>query len=417
MLQAALADGTAQRQCSFELFGRGLPDARRYGVVAGIGRVLDAIEHFSFEPAQIEFLRQNRVVDDFTCRWLADWQFSGDIHGYAEGEVYFPGSPVLVVNGTFADCVVLETIVLSILNHDSAIASAASRMVTAAVGRPCLEMGSRRTHEEAAVAAARAARIAGFSATSNLTAGARYGIPTTGTSAHAFTLLHDTEREAFTTQVDSLGAGTTLLIDTYDIDEAVRTAVDVGGPQLGAVRIDSGDLVSSARAVREQLDALGNRDTRIVVTSDLDEYAIAALAAAPVDGYGVGTALVTGSGEPTCGLVYKMVSRENANGQMEPVSKDSTEKRSVGGRKWAARTLSDRGLARSELLGFDGSVPDDDNHRPLLRPLIERGRRVHDEDLEQARQRLRSALAELPADATKLSRGGPAIPTRYVEQS
>lgn len=414
MLQAALANGTAHRQCTFELFGRRLPDGRRYGVVAGIGRILEALEEFRFDPDAVDFLRRQQIVDEPTCRWLADWQFTGHIWGYGEGEVYFPGSPVLVVSGTFADCVVLETVVLSILNHDSAIASAAARMVTAAGGRPCLEMGSRRTHEEAAVAAARAAYIAGFAATSNLMAGARHHIPTTGTSSHAFTLLHDNERDAFVSQVNSLGSGTTVLIDTYDVAQAVRTAVDVAGQQLGAVRIDSGDLVSSARAVRESLDSLGNTQTRIVVTSDLDEFAIAGLAQAPVDGYGVGTALVTGSGEPTCALVYKMVSREGANGQMEPVAKTSTDKTSVGGRKWAARQLSDAGCARGELLGIGGSVPDDDGHRPLLYPLIEAGRRLHTEDLATARQRLRSAVAELPADATKLSRGEPAISTNWA---
>jgi nicotinate phosphoribosyltransferase len=185
-------------------------------------------------------------------------------------------------------------------------------MTTAAGDRPCLEMGTRRTHEEAAVAAARAAYVAGFAGTSNLAAGARHGIPTIGTAAHAFTLVHDDERAAFEAQVAALGAGTTLLVDTYDVTQGVRTAVEVAGPGLGAVRLDSGDLLEQAHAVRAQLDALGATGTRIVVTSDLDEYAIAALAAAPVDSYGVGTSLVTGSGAPTAGMVYKLVAREGA---------------------------------------------------------------------------------------------------------
>src|SRR5699024_9782797 len=279
---------------------------------------------------------------------------------------------------------------------------------------PCVEMGSRRTHEEAAVAAARSAYIAGFSATSNLMARVRHQIPTTGTSAHAFTLLHDTERDAFRAQIESLGADTTVLVDTFDIEEAVRTAVDVGGRELGAVRIDSGDLISLAHSVRGHLDSLGNTATRIVVTSDLDEYAIAALAAAPVDGYGVGTALVTGSGEPTCALVYKMVARENAGGHMEPVAKVSADKKSIGGRKSAARQLSDAGVATAELLGTGQALPHDGHHRHLLHPLVEAGQRVHHESLQQARQRLRSAVAELPADAIKLSRGEPVIPTTFV---
>ena len=340
MLEAALRSGAASRRCVFEAFARRLPDGRRYGVLAGTGRFLDALQRFRFGEAEIEDLQRRRVVDQATCDWLARYRFSGDVSGYAEGEVYFPGSPVLVVESSFAEGVVLETIVLSILNHDTAIASAASRMTSAAGDRPCIEMGSRRTHEEAAVAAARAAYIAGFATTSNLEAGRRYGVPTAGTAAHAFTLVHESEQEAFAAQVASLGAGTTLLVDTYDVAEGVRTAVAVAGPALGAVRLDSGDLLEQARTVRAQLDSLGARSTRILVTSDLDEYAIAALAAAPVDGYGVGTQLVTGSGAPTASMVYKLVSRSDDEGVMRPVEKRSESKASVGGRKWAMRRLS-----------------------------------------------------------------------------
>src|SRR3954447_16070920 len=326
MLQAALASGTADRHAVFELFPRRLPEGRRYGVVAGVGRALDAIERFRFDDEAISLLREHDVVDERTLTWLAYYRFSGDVWGYAEGEVFFPYSPLLVVESTFAEAVLLETVLLSIYNHDSAIASAASRMTCASHGRPCIEMGSRRTHEEAAVAAARAAYVAGFVTTSNLAARQRYGVPTAGTSAHSFTLLHDSERDAFTAQVSSLGKGTTLLVDTYDIAEAVRLGIEVAGPGLGAVRIDSGDLGVLAQQVRAQLDDLGATDTRVVVTSDLDEQAIAALAAAPVDGYGVGTELVTGSGHPTCGFVYKLVSREDSRGVMTDVAKKSKDK-------------------------------------------------------------------------------------------
>ena len=308
MLQAALRSGAAQRRCVFEVFARRLPEGRRYGVVAGTGRLVEAVRDFRFGADELAALRERDVVDEQTLDFLAGYRFSGDISGYAEGECYFPGSPLVVVEASFAEGVLLETLILSILNHDAAVAAAASRMVTAAGDRPCLEMGSRRTHEQAAVAAARAAYVAGFAATSNLEAGRRYGVPTTGTSAHAFTLLHDTERAAFEAQVACLGKGTTLLVDTYDVPTAVEVAVDVAGPELGAVRLDSGDLLAQAVEVRAQLDSLGAGDTRIVVTSDLDEHAIAALAAAPVDAYGVGTSLVTGSGAPTAGLVYKLVS-------------------------------------------------------------------------------------------------------------
>lgn len=412
MLQAALADGTAHRRSVFELFARRLPTGRRYGVVAGTGRLLDALEDFRFDADAVAWLRERGVVDDATCDWLADYRFTGDVWGYPEGELYFPASPVLVVEGSFAEAVVLETVFLSILNHDSAIASAAARMIGAAGGRPCIEMGSRRTHEWSAVAAARAAYVAGFAATSNLEAGRSHGIPTTGTSAHSFTLLHDSERDAFQAQVSALGAGTTLLVDTYDIAEAVRTGVEVAGPDLGAVRIDSGDLPSLARAVRDQLDSLGATATRIIVTSDLDEHAIATLAAAPVDGYGVGTSLVTGSGAPTSGFVYKLVAREDDHGgDLVPVAKKSVDKASVGGRKWALRRRSPGGVAQAEVVGIGAPPVDDGDDRPLLVPLVEQGRRVHHDTLEAARERHRAAIAELPPTALKLSRGEPVIET------
>jgi nicotinate phosphoribosyltransferase len=414
MLQAALADGTAHRRSVFELFSRRLTAGRRYGVVAGTGRLLDALERFRFDAEQLDWLGGHGVVDAATIDWLADYRFSGSIWGYGEGDLYFPQSPVLVVESTFAEGVVLETLALSVLNHDSAIAAAAARMVTAAGGRPCIEMGSRRTHESAAVDAARAAHVVGFEATSNLRAGQLHGVPTTGTSAHSFTLLHDSERDAFTAQVESLGAGTTLLVDTYDIAEAIATAVEVTGPDLGAVRIDSGDLVSLAHAVRCQLDDLGATGTRIIVTSDLDEHAIAALAAAPVDGYGVGTSLVTGSGVPTSGFVYKLVAREGASGQMEPVAKKSTEKTSVGGRKNALRRLSASGTATAEVVGVGTPPTSDGDDRELLLPLVEDGERVQHEDLDDVRARHRAAMAELPAAGSQLSPGGPAIETVLV---
>ena len=411
MLQAALHAGTAQRRSVFELFGRRLPEGRRYGVVAGVGRALEAVESFRFDDVALEFLQRTEVVDSATLDHLAAWRFTGDVWGYAEGEVYFPYSPLVVVESTFAEAVLLETVLLSIYNHDCAIASAASRMVWAAGDRPCVEMGSRRTHEEAAVAAARAAYICGFASTSNLEAGRRHDIPTMGTSAHSFTLLHDTERHAFTAQVESLGVGTTLLVDTYDVAEAVRLAVEVAGTDLGAVRIDSGDLGQLAHDVRRQLDSLGATRTRIVVTSDLDEFAIGALAAAPVDGYGVGTSLVTGSGHPTSSLVYKLVAREDAHGEVEPVAKASRDKPSVGGRKYALRRRSRGGTAEAEVVGAGAPPVDDGDGRPLLVPLVREGVVVGREPLEEARDRHRRVVRELPIQARSMAKGDPVLPT------
>jgi nicotinate phosphoribosyltransferase len=418
MVQAALRSGAASRRCVFELFGRRLPEGRRYGVVAGTGRLLDALERFTFDEAALAALRERDVVDSRTLDWLAGYRFAGDIWGYAEGEIHFPGSPLLVVEASFAEAVVLETLALSILNHDSAVAAAASRMTSAADGRPCIEMGSRRTHEEAGVAAARAAYIAGFVSSSNLAAGHRYGIPTTGTSAHAFTLVHDAEREAFTAQVASLGRGTTLLVDTYDLTDAVQQAVEIAGPQLGAVRIDSGDLPLLARQVREQLDKLGATETRIVVTGDLDEYAISGLAAAPVDVYGVGTSLVTGSGHPTCGFVYKLVARAaDGDGPLQSVAKKSTDKRSIGGRKWGLRRRSADGIAECEVIGIGEMPVNDGDDRELLVPLVARGEVIGRESLDTARDRHAAARGELPIVARQLSRGEAAIPTHFIGDS
>ena len=415
MIQAALASGHADRPCVFEAFARRLPDGRRYGVVAGIGRALEGLRDFRFGDDELAFLRDTEVVDERTLDWLAAYRFTGDIWGYAEGEVYFPGSPLLVVESTFAEGVILETMVLSMLNHDSAVASAASRMTAVADGRPCIEMGSRRTHEGAAVASARAAYIAGFASTSNLEAGRRYGVPTMGTAAHSYTLLHEDEREAFANQLASLGLSTTLLVDTYDVTAAVELAVELGGPELGGVRLDSGDLVSQAHEVRAQLDALGAKDTRIVVTSDLDEYAIAALQAAPVDAYGVGTRVVTGSGHPAAGMVYKLVSRANDDGEMEGVAKASKDKSSVGGRKYALRRRNAQGVAQDEIIGINEQPDDDGDDRQLLVPLVERGEVVAPTDAQTAKEHHEMARAELPRKALRLSHGEPALPTRYLD--
>ena len=418
MLQAALASGTAHRRCTFEVFTRRLPAGRRYGVLAGTGRFLEGLQSFRFDDEDLSFLASRNVVNAQTLKYLENFRFTGNIRGYVEGEIFFPHSPVVQVEATFAEACVLETYLLSILNYDSAVASAASRMTAAAGHRPCIEMGSRRAHERAAVSAARAAAIAGFTATSNLEAGKRYGLHTLGTSAHAFTLLHDSEREAFEAQLQSLGARTTLLADTYDVENAVRLGVELAGEELGGVRLDSGDLVASAQRVRELLDSLGNHNTKITVTSDLDEYAIASLAAAPVDSYGVGTRLVTGSGAPTSAMVYKLVERENTAGELEPVAKTSAGKRSLGGAKQAARRHNSLGIATAELIGTGNNPAALENTRDLIRDFVVSGELLPgftgEEAVRNATERHSASLAELPESARRLSEGEPVIPTEFI---
>ncbi|GFG84301.1 nicotinate phosphoribosyltransferase [Mycolicibacter algericus] len=419
MLAAALRDGTAGRRTGFELFARRLPEGRRYGVVAGTDRFLGALTSFGFDDADLGLLSE--FLDPDTVSYLRDFRFRGDVDGYAEGELYFAGSPVLSVRASFAECIVLETLLLSIFNHDTAVASAAARMVSAADGRPLIEMGSRRTHEQAAVAAARAAYLAGFAGTSNLEAHRSFGVPVLGTSAHAFTLLHagsdvadgDGELAAFRAQVAALGVGTTLLVDTYDVTTGVANAVEAAGPRLGAVRIDSGELAVLAHQVREQLDRLGATATRIVVSGDLDEFAIAALRAAPVDSYGVGTAVVTGSGAPAAGFVYKLVEVDGV-----AVHKRSADKTSAGGCKQALRTFRPSGTLVEEVVHPAGRPPEVSGpHRLVTVPLVRGGDVVTDTGpaaLAAARDRVASGLLSLPWEGLKLARGEPAVSTRLI---
>ena len=300
--------------------------------------------------------------------WLAGYRFRGDIDGYPEGELYFPGSPVLTVTGSFAEAVMLETLVLSILNHDSAVVAAAAGWPAPRRARPLIEMGSgaptRRLRWPPPVP------------------------PTWEVSARRPTwppaaLRHPHHRhrgarvqpaarreaDAFAAQVGALGTDTTLLVDTYDITQGITTAIEVAGPGLRAIRIDSGDLGELARQAREQLDRLGAPDVQIVVSGDLDEFSIAALRAEPVDSYGVGTSVVTGSGAPTAGMVYKLV---EVDGQ--PVAKRSTAKVSRGGAKSALRRYKPSGTAVEEVVFLQRKPPKLEPHdRVLPVPLMREG--------------------------------------------
>lgn len=405
MLDAALTSGLAERRATFEVFTRRLPEGRRWGVLAGNGRLAEHLTQMVWGPAQIAALTRNDVVRPQTRDWLTGRRSNVTITAYPEGSLYVPGSPVLTVDGSLGEGLLLETLTLSVLNADSAVAAAAARMAlaaghhggltgTATAPRPLLEMGGRRTHEQAAVSAARAAYVAGFGSTSNLEAGRRHGVPTVGTTAHAFVLAHAAERDAFAAQVAAQGVGTTVLVDTYDTEQGIRLAVEVAGPQLGGIRLDSGDPQEQVPKARALLDSLGATGTRIVVTGDLDEHTIAGLADQPVDRYGVGTSLVTGSGAPTSGFVYKLVAIEGDDGAMRPVAKSSPGKRTHGGRKRAWWTGTE------EVLRLDDTpVPD---AVPLQRPLT-----GHD-DVAGARLTCAAALRALPASARDLCPGEPA---------
>lgn len=417
MLQSALEDGLAHKKAIFELFARKLPQGRKYGVVAGVGRAIEAVENFHFTDKQISFLRERKVVTEATLEYLANFHFSGRITAYHEGELYFPYSPILTVEATFGEAVLLETVLLSIMNFDSAVAGAAARMVQAGKGLPIIEMGSRRAHEKAAVAAARAAYIAGFTATSNLEAGMEYGIPTTGTSAHAFSLAHHDEKNAFRQQIKALGVKTTLLVDTYDIEQGIRNAVEVAGPELGGIRIDSGDLYEETAKARKLLDELGAVNTKIILSSDIDEFVIDELMDRniPVDGIGAGTKVVTGSGHPTAGMVYKLVAIEENDGTLRSVAKKASGKISVGGRKWAWRQTDSNGHASRERVWvrnnrkFAEQYVSTPEIRTLQKVYIEDGKVVFNPTLEEIKAHHEFAMSELRPSDKNISSGFPAV--------
>jgi nicotinate phosphoribosyltransferase len=412
MLDATLRSGTAEVRSVFEVFTRGLPDGYGYGMTAGLGRLVDALREFRFDEDDLEYLARTDLVHDTTLEWLSRYRFTGTVDAYREGEVFFPFSPVLTVEARFGEAVLLETLVLSILNHDSAVASGASRMVDAAGGRTLIEGGSRRTHEDAAVAAARAAFVAGFASTSNLEAGRRYGIPAAGTAAHAFTLVYPSERDAFAAQIAAHGPTTTLLVDTYDVAQGVRNAVDVAGPALGAVRIDSGDLAGESSRTRALLDELGATRTRIVASGDLDEHAIDRLRAAPVDAFLVGTKVVLA---PSPGFVYKLVAvgdEPREERRLRGVAKLSVGKVSTACPKRAFRFLDAEGRAHAEHLFLDDrAVPE---ARALQVPVVTDGEAVEQPSLTDVRAHAVSAREELPARARDVSASGAFITATVV---
>ncbi len=409
-LQGALRSGVASRVAVFELFGRRLPEGRRYGVFAGLGRLLDRLEHFRFTADQLRWLSQTHVADAGTRERLEGQRFTGEVWAYQEGELYFPNSPVLTIVAPFAEAVLLETLCLSICNWDSGIASSAARMVTAARGLPIIEMGSRRAHEEAAIDAARAAYVAGFAATSNMEAGFRYGIPVRGTAAHCFTMAHRDELTAFRAQVATQGPGTSLLVDTYDLEQGIRNAVAAAGPQLGGIRIDSGDLLSELPKARRLLDNLGASQARIVLTGGLDEYAMDELSLGAAGGFGSGEHLIA---HPNPGFVYKLVAiadSDDPSRPLRPVSKRSASKMSLGGRKWAYRQFDESGFVTAEALLISDSVPDPPPPgRPLQQRVVGEGRTLIRRSVEDARAFHERAKCQLSPEQVSIQAGPPAI--------
>jgi nicotinate phosphoribosyltransferase len=396
MLDAFIKKGIEGRRATFELFGRKLPESRSYGVVAGTQRAIEAILSYKFTETDLDYLSE--FLSPSTLDYLAQYKFSGTVIGYNEGDYWFPYSPILTVTAPLGEAVILETLLLSIFNYDSAVASAASEVVSVSRESHIMEFGSRRTSENSAVAAARAAYIAGFDATSNLEAGRRYDIPVFGTSAHAFTLAFIDEKEAFAAQIEALGKDTTLLVDTYDIEEGIANAIEAAGTGLGAIRIDSGDPFEVVPAARKQLDELGATNTRIVLSGDLNAQTLRDIIEAelPVDSYGIGTSVVTGNGYPAAGFVYKLVSIEDETGHPVSVAKKSSgQKKSIGGAKTAYREYDeDWQVVGEHLLTDESGTPIFSDWDRLQVPYIASGKLLDLPTTQAAREKHLSNLSE-----------------------
>ena len=422
MLDALNRSGNVEKRAIFEVFTRELPLGRPFGVFAGSGPLAESIENFTFTDDQLNFLKSANVVSSETLDWLSSYSFQGDILSYREGELYFPNSPVMTIEARLGEALILETLVLSTLNHASSVATAAARIAQAADGKLVMEAGSRRVHPKAAVHAARAAYLGGINVTSNLEAGQRWGIPTAGTASHAFTLAYSCELEAFEAQHEFLGSDSTFLVDTYDIAGGINNAVEATGGNLKGIRLDSGDLKSGAEVARDLLDELGASTTQIMVSGDLDEYQIEQLRGAPIDAFESGHRLVTGSGAPSAGFVYKLVEIEDiksTNNTMRPVAKNSKGKGSIGGKKHAKRLLANDAIALEEIVTIGTDIfraPLQRNERSLQAPLFIRGEFINDWDLESAKGHLRRTIEEIPKDIRLRRNGLPAIPTTILTE-
>ena len=395
---------------TFELFVRGLPDHRQYLVAAGLEQALEYLASLHFTADQIAWLRTlDALVDvpaSFFDTYLPAFRFTGDVWAVDEGEVVFSHEPIVRVTAPAAEAQLVETALLGLITFQTSVASKASRVVSSAEGRAVIEFGSRRAHGlDAAMYAARAAFVAGCVSTSNLEAGRRFGIPVSGTMAHSWVMGFADEVDAFRQYMQIFGAHTTLLIDTYDTLTAARRIVDTG-LRPTAVRLDSGDLLTLSRQVRQIFDEGGLGATRILVSGDLDEYRIQALVrdAAPIDGFGVGTAISVVSDAPALGGVYKLVETMEG-GKARPTVKLSTGKRTFPGRKQVWR-VTEGGIASHDVMGLEDERGQDG--RMLLSRVMRRGARVAPSiSLVEVQERCLARVAQLPATVRALETGAP----------
>ncbi len=408
MLAAYFHHGESHRKATCELFVRRLPPNRRFLVVAGLERGLRYLQELRFTDAQIEALKEvpalRKAMSPGFVEYLRDFRFRGDVWAMPEGTIAFENEPLLRIEADLGEAQLVETFLLSCINHSTMIASKAARVVLSLKGRGALEFGSRRTHPDAAVDVARAAWIAGFEASSNVEAFAAHGIPARGTMAHMFIMASASEEEAFA-KYRKVFARSTYLVDTYDTIEGVKIALDVVGDDLEAVRLDSGDLAALTKETRALLKERGREDVRIVISSDLDEYEITRLIEhGDFDVAGVGTRLATSEDAPSLGGVYKLTRIDG-----RPVAKLAEGKVTYPGAHQVYR-CEHEGRFTFDWLGLDKEPGYDFvGTTPLLVEAMHRGHVVDrfahggSETVAAMRARCREGLARLPADTSVIA--------------
>lgn len=413
MMVGYVASGMAEKQASFELFVRKMPTNRAYLVFAGLEQAIGDLLRLAFSPEQVDALRawpMFRNVPREAMDALAAMRFEGDIWAIPEGTVVFPGETLLRVTAPLVQAQWVETYLVTSLAYPTLVASKAARVVSVAGGCSLLEFGARRGHgPHAGFLAARAAYIAGFDGTSQAEAARLLGIPASGTMAHSWVQSFPDEASAFAAFARTFGGASTLLVDTYDTLDGVRRAAAIE-PPIPAIRIDSGDLDDLTRRARAILDAHNRSGVKIMVSGDLDEHRIAALieAGAPVDGFGVGTELITSRDAPALGMVYKLVELDG-----EGKYKLSPSKKTYPMAKQVFRRCDANGR-----FAGDHVTRSDENAEgePLLVPIVRGGKLVEPlPALEAIRARCREQLAALP-DRLRSLDARPDYPITYSDR-
>jgi len=405
-------------RATFELFVRNLPRERNYLIAAGLEQALEFLQNVHFTSEEIAYLRSHPVfhsIRDEFFDYLAKFRFTGDVWAMPEGTLVFPGEPMLRVTAPIIEGQIMETYLLATLSYQTMIASKAGRVVTAAQGHPVVEFGARRGHGPiASLWAARAAVIGGCAGSSNVLAGLQFGMRTYGTQAHSWVMAHEDEADAFRQFLDAFPEGAVLLLDTYDVHNAVKKIIAMGR-KPGGVRLDSGDLIKDSQWVRRQLDGAGWKDVQIFASGDLDESKIARLlkAGAAIDAFGVGTALATPGDAPNLNLVYKLVEVERG-GKVREAAKLSQAKVTYPGRKQVLRHAKSGGEFEYDKIALEGEPAN--GGQPLLVQVMSGGRRTRAaEPIGELRARSLESLSHLPSKYKQIARSAE-YPVRYSKQ-